>query len=92
MDAGDVLTPTQVGEILQIPMKTMAALCRRGDIPGARKVGHQWRIPRWEVDAMFAQESNRENARTAPASNVERHSTATRARAEASIPSFPASL
>lgn len=54
MTPEDVLTPLQVGELLQIPMKTISALCRRGDIPGARKVGRQWRIPRWGVDAMFA--------------------------------------
>jgi hypothetical protein len=51
----DVLTPAQVGRILQIATKTIVALCARGDVPGARKVGRQWRIPRWGLEAMFAE-------------------------------------
>ncbi|MBX3161880.1 MAG: helix-turn-helix domain-containing protein [Deltaproteobacteria bacterium] len=48
-----MLTPEEAAHLLKLPRKTVVALCARGDIPGARKVGRQWRVPRWALAAMF---------------------------------------
>lgn len=50
---GDVLTPTEVGEILRVPAKTIVQLCREGRIPRATKVGRQWRILRVALSEIF---------------------------------------
>lgn len=54
----DVLDPEQVAEVLSkegkpFSPRTVVELCARGDIPGARKVGRQWRIPGWGVRQMM---------------------------------------
>src|SRR5262245_14110441 len=53
MRNGDVLTPQQVAELLQVPVKTVIQLCARGAIPLARKVGRRRRMPRRGLDLMF---------------------------------------
>lgn len=45
-----ILTPEQFGELAQLSAKTVVALCARGDIPGARKMGRRWRIPDWALE------------------------------------------
>jgi hypothetical protein len=49
----ELLEPDDVAEVLKIPRKTAVALCRRGDIPGAKKVGREWRVPAWGLQQMF---------------------------------------
>jgi hypothetical protein len=49
----ELLEPDDVAEVLKIPRKTAVALCRRGDIPGAKKVGREWRVPVWGLRQMF---------------------------------------
>jgi len=44
-------SPEEVAEYLSVSPETIRNLCRRGDIPGARQVGRQWRIPRSYVES-----------------------------------------
>lgn len=39
-----LLTPAEVVEITQISEFTVLRLCREGKLPGAKKIGGQWRI------------------------------------------------
>jgi len=55
MRRSSILTPQETAAILKVPRKTVVSLCARGLLPGARKVGRQWRIPRWALDEMFPQ-------------------------------------
>lgn len=41
----EVLTPDEVAAHLDIPRKTVVALCADGRLAGAFKAGRQWRIP-----------------------------------------------
>ncbi len=52
MTAPEFLTPQQTAELLQLPKRTVLALCRRGDL-GARKLGRLWRIPREAIREAF---------------------------------------
>ena len=45
---GDVLTPPQLADLLQVDEKTVRELARRGEIP-ARKLGREWRFSRRAV-------------------------------------------
>lgn len=47
------LTPAQFGELVQISPKTIVAMCAARRIPGAAKVGRQWRIPSNAADSIF---------------------------------------
>jgi excisionase family DNA binding protein len=38
------LTPKQVAYFVQVPEKTIVALCAQGRIPGAKKIGRRWRV------------------------------------------------
>ncbi len=49
----ELLEPDEVAEVLKIPRKTAVELCRRGEIPGAKKVGREWRVPVWGLQQMF---------------------------------------
>src|SRR5919204_6558489 len=49
----DVLTPEQLGELLQVDEKTVRSLAAAGDLPG-RKVGRHWRFSRAAAVAMLA--------------------------------------
>ena len=40
-----ILTPEQVATVLQIPRKTVIALCADGRLHNAFKAGRRWRIP-----------------------------------------------
>jgi excisionase family DNA binding protein len=40
------VTPEEAGTYFKINVETMRRLCREQKIPGARKIGGQWRIPR----------------------------------------------
>ncbi|MBV9691364.1 MAG: helix-turn-helix domain-containing protein [Ktedonobacteraceae bacterium] len=44
-------SPEEVAEYLSVSPETIRNLCRRGEIPGARQVGRQWRIPRSYLDS-----------------------------------------
>ncbi len=39
-------SPDEAADYLGVSAETIRNLCRRGEIPGARQVGRQWRIPR----------------------------------------------
>ena len=43
-------TPEQAAVILQKTPDTVRRLCQRGEIPGARKIGREWLIPRVSID------------------------------------------
>jgi excisionase family DNA binding protein len=40
------VSPEEAGKYFDINVETMRRLCREGKIPGARKIGAVWRIPR----------------------------------------------
>ncbi len=44
-------SPEEVADYLSVSPETIRNLCRRGEIPGARQVGRQWRIPRSYVES-----------------------------------------
>lgn len=44
------LSPKQFAEELQAHRQTIYVKLRAGEIPGARKVGGRWKIPRWALD------------------------------------------
>jgi excisionase family DNA binding protein len=45
------LTPRQLAEELGVHRQTVYSWLYDGDrIPGARKIGGRWRIPRWALD------------------------------------------
>lgn len=44
------LTPRQCANELQIHRETLYLWLKDGDIPGARKIHNEWRIPRWALD------------------------------------------
>jgi excisionase family DNA binding protein len=40
------VSPEEAGAYFNISAETIRRLCREGKIPGVRKIGGQWRIPR----------------------------------------------
>jgi excisionase family DNA binding protein len=50
-----VLTAEQAAELLQLPISTVSQLCRQGRIPGAQKLGRQWRINESDVLGLFSE-------------------------------------
>ena len=54
-DVPDVLTPAQLGELLQVDEEAVIALAERGELPG-RKVGAEWRFSRTAVLAWLGEE------------------------------------
>jgi excisionase family DNA binding protein len=52
----EVLTPAQLGELLQVDEETVVELAERGDLP-ARKVGEEWRFSRTAVLAWLGEEA-----------------------------------
>jgi excisionase family DNA binding protein len=46
MQESAYVTPEEAGAYFNINVETMRRLCRERKIPGARKIGGQWRIPR----------------------------------------------
>jgi excisionase family DNA binding protein len=40
------VSPEEAGAYFNISAETIRRLCRDGKIPGVRKIGGQWRIPR----------------------------------------------
>jgi excisionase family DNA binding protein len=51
----EVLTPAQLGELLQVEEETVVDLAERGELPG-RKVGEEWRFSRSAVLAWLGEE------------------------------------
>ena len=39
-------SPEEVAEYYDVTADTIRRLCRDGQIPGAKQIGRQWRIPR----------------------------------------------
>jgi excisionase family DNA binding protein len=52
----EVLTTTQLAELLQVDEDAVRALARKGELPG-RKIGRDWRFSRAAVLAWLANES-----------------------------------
>lgn len=48
----DVMTATQVAELLQLPVSTVYYLARRGEIP-ARRLGRAWRFVRPQIEELL---------------------------------------
>lgn len=55
----EILTAQEVAERLNLPLATILLFARRGELPGARKLGKQYRI-HWQtlVDAWFKSSSS----------------------------------
>jgi excisionase family DNA binding protein len=53
MPLREVMTPAEAATIFQLPVKTVVALCARGDVPGAVKMGRRWRIPATAINDFF---------------------------------------
>jgi excisionase family DNA binding protein len=51
--AGDVMTPNQLAELLQVDEATVVDLAERGELPG-RRLGREWRFARSAVLAWLA--------------------------------------
>ena len=50
-----LLTPAEAAERLRVTPQTVTGMARRGDLPGAAKVGAQWRIPESAISGLFAE-------------------------------------
>lgn len=50
MQESPYYTSEQAAVILQKRADTVRRLCQRGAIPGARKIGREWLIPRTSID------------------------------------------
>lgn len=48
-DLPHYLSAQQVAERLDVHRETLYRQIKRGEIPGARKVGGQWKIPKWAL-------------------------------------------
>lgn len=48
-------TPQQLGDRLQIDIHTLQAQARRAEIPGAKKIGNQWRFNTAKIDLWLSQ-------------------------------------
>jgi len=46
------LTPGEYAGIYRVSVRTVTRMCERGEVPGAKKVGRQWRIPNpdWKAE------------------------------------------
>jgi excisionase family DNA binding protein len=51
-DGPRFITAKDVADELGVHRNTVYKLIKRGEIPGARKIGGEWRIPRWSLDEM----------------------------------------
>jgi excisionase family DNA binding protein len=73
----DVLSTSEVAELLGIPRSTVHELARRGDLP-ARRVGRRWLFVRDRLAAAItpARRSRRLEAPKRPLKSLERYSTA----------------
>ena len=58
-EAPEVLTPAQLGELLQVEEEAVVELAERGELP-ARKVGEEWRFSRSAVLAWLGEEQPEE--------------------------------
>jgi len=48
-DTPNFLSPKDFARRVDLHRQTVYQLLRDGEVPGARKVGKQWRIPEWAV-------------------------------------------
>jgi excisionase family DNA binding protein len=55
----EVLTPAQLGELLQVDEEAVVELAEQGELPG-RKVGEEWRFSRTAVLAWLGEEQPEE--------------------------------
>jgi excisionase family DNA binding protein len=51
----DFITVKEASELLRVTDRTLYDLCRQGKVPGAAKVGGQWRLDRERLLAWLAQ-------------------------------------
>ncbi len=59
----EVWTVEEFAARVKLPSSTIRDLCARGDIPGARKLGRQWRIPSTALGVLFAVSSGEDEGR-----------------------------
>ena len=57
----EVITPAEVAGLLQIHVKTVYRLARRGVLPG-RQIGRRWRFSRIEILALLSQRDGGQSA------------------------------
>jgi excisionase family DNA binding protein len=58
-EAPEVLTPAQLGELLQVEEERVVELAEQGELPG-RKVGEEWRFSRSAILAWLGEEREAE--------------------------------
>jgi excisionase family DNA binding protein len=51
-DLPRLLTPKQFAEEVQMHRGTLYRKLKAGDVPGAKKIGGRWKIPRWAIGEM----------------------------------------
>jgi excisionase family DNA binding protein len=56
----EIMTAEQVAKWLTVSVEHVQRLARKGEIPGARKVGYLWRFNRAALEAWFAVPSSTE--------------------------------
>jgi excisionase family DNA binding protein len=44
------LSAKEFADEIDVHRETLYRMIKRGDVPGARKVGGSWRIPEWALD------------------------------------------
>ena len=50
----DFITVKEASELLRVTDRTLYDLCRQGKVPGAAKIGGQWRLDREKLLAYLA--------------------------------------
>jgi excisionase family DNA binding protein len=53
MNKPEIMTAEQVAEWLQVDISHVQRLARKGEIPGAQKVGYLWRFRRSALENWF---------------------------------------
>lgn len=53
MDDLIIYTPEEVAAIVKIPERTVVRMCQQGKLPGARKTGRRWRIPKFALEEFY---------------------------------------
>jgi excisionase family DNA binding protein len=51
-NAPKFLSAKEVADRIDVHRETLYRQIKRGEIPGARKIGGEWKIPRWSLDEM----------------------------------------
>jgi excisionase family DNA binding protein len=64
LDGRKTVGLAEVAEQLGKPEKTVRNLAKRGEIPGAFKLGNQWRFKRREIEEWWAKQGTKRPAKS----------------------------